>query len=581
MFQGKLRKLIASPALGDLWRWSKPVRLALMGICLTNAIDTLCALGITLCTKGLIDGATGRDWEMLRRFGILLVSVSVLELLNGYLHRIWKRRTDVKLYNHLRAMALTQVLDKEYVGLEGYHSGELVNRVQGDVSMVRTGIIGILPKLVSMLVGFFGSAAILIAMDWRFAFVLVLMGVLGAWLLSVLRHPMKRRQARVRKLEGKLQAQLQETLQNLRLVKASGSEGRMLDQLRARQEQYYDTVMDQARFTARMNTGIGSLFHISWLFCMLWGGWGIYRGVLTYGSLAAIIRLVGEIQAPISEASDVAAQALYTVTSAERLKELLDLPEEEAISPVTGGELYGKLEEIRLKDLTFSYGRDSGNVLEDVNLTIRPGVFAALTGVSGGGKSTLFQLLLGIYRPTKGSITFRLTDGSEPASRRTRPLFAYVPQGNTLFSGTLRENFALFTDVATDEEILSAAKTACIDQLIEQLDDGLDTVIGERGTGLSEGQAQRVAVARALLSRAPILLLDEATSALDEETEARLLSNLEALKGEGQSVTCLIVTHRQAALSICDCRLHLENGHMERLEGAQMQGVPMEGENKG
>ena len=574
MLWEKLKKLFFSPALGDIVRWSKPARLGVAGICLTNAINALCSLGTTLCTKGLIDGATGRDFDMLRRNGVLLVALAVLTLLNGYAHRLWKRRTDAKLFSHLCAQTLTRILKKQYAGVEGYHSGELVSRVQGDVGLVRSGIINIVPKLVSMAVGFFGATAILISMDWRFAFVLVAMGVLGAWLLSVLGTPMKRRQANVRKIEGSLQALLHETLQNLRLVKASGCEAKMVDKLRDRQAQYYDTVMDQAAFSAKTNLAISSLFHVSWLFCMLWGGWGIYRGALTYGSLAAIIRLVGEVQAPISEASDVAAQALYTITSAERMKELLDLPDEEEGPSVSGRELYRSLKDIRAEHLTFSYGRESGNVLEDAELTIRPGSFVALTGASGGGKSTLFQLLLGIYHPTGGRLDFRFTDRVEPASRRTRPLFAYVPQGNTLFSGTLRENFAMFSQSVTDEEIMDAARAACIDELVLQLDDGLDTVIGERGVGLSEGQAQRGAVARALLSRAPILLLDEATSALDEETEALLLSHLEALRDQGQELTCLIVTHRRAALSICDYRLHLEQGKFRLREASEQEELP-------
>lgn len=573
MFRDKLKKVFVSPALGDIVRWSRPARLGVAGICLTDAVNALCSLGTTLCTRELIDAATGREWAPLRLYGILLVSVAALELMNAYGHRLLKRRTEAKLYNHLCAQTLTQILDKQYAGMESYHSGELVSRVQGDVSLVRNGIVGVLPKLVAMLVSFFGAAAILISMDWRFAFALVALGVVGAWMLAVLRHPMKRRQANVRKLEGSIQAMLQETLQNLRLVKASGSEARMVDKLRGRQEHYYDTVMEQTAFSAKVNLGIGTLYHVSWLFCMLWGGWGIYRGVLTYGSLAAIIRLVGEIQAPIGEAAELAAQALYTVTSAERLKELLDLPDEEEAPNISGRELYESLRDIHAEHLTFSYGRESDNVLENAELTIRPGSFVALTGASGGGKSTLFQLLLGIYHPTGGSLNFRFADHTEPASRRTRPLFTYVPQGNTLFSGTLRENFSMFSQGTTDEEIMDAARVACIDELVEQLEDGLDTVIGERGVGLSEGQAQRVAVARALLSRAPILLLDEATSALDEQTEALLLSHLEDLRDRGQELTCLIVTHRRAALSICDYRLHLEQGTFHRLDGREAETV--------
>ena len=194
-----------------------------------------------------------------------------------------------------------------------------------------------------------------------------------------------------------------------------------------------------------------------------------------------------------------------------------------------------------------------------MNFTVKSGDFIALTGLSGGGKSTLFLLMLGIYQPLEGSIQFQFENGVEAAGKRTRKLFAYVPQGNTLFSGTLRENIAMFAENSTEEQIWHAAEVACVKEFIAEQPEGLDTVIGERGVGLSEGQAQRIAVARAILSGAPILLLDEATSALDGETEKRLLENIAALKNK----TCIIVTHRKAALAICNRCLNLENGKIE------------------
>ena len=188
------------------------------------------------------------------------------------------------------------------------------------------------------------------------------------------------------------------------------------------------------------------------------------------------------------------------------------------------------------------------------------GDFACVTGVSGGGKSTLFQLLLGIYTPGSGKVTFEFDNKTVNVGIHTRKLFAYVPQGNILFSGTIKDNLTLFADDASDEMIDSVIHTSCIDDFVDELKDGLDTVIGERGIGLSEGQAQRIAIGRALLSNAPILLLDECTSALDENTEARLLSNLSELKNK----TCLIVTHRKAAMRICDYQLDVENGRITR-----------------
>ena len=212
-----------------------------------------------------------------------------------------------------------------------------------------------------------------------------------------------------------------------------------------------------------------------------------------------------------------------------------------------------------MEHVSFMYDDGDEDVLRDIDGTIHRGDFVALTGISGGGKTSLFQLLLGILHPTKGQIVFSKKGVDVPASRGTRRLFAYVPQGNMLFSGTLRDNLLMFTDEASEEEIEAAVKAACIEPLVKDI--GLDAVLGERGIGLSEGQAQRVAVARALLSKAPVLLLDEATSALDEKTEAQLLANIAAM----QDKTCLIVTHRRAALRICDYRMHIEDGTSEGL----------------
>ena len=235
------------------------------------------------------------------------------------------------------------------------------------------------------------------------------------------------------------------------------------------------------------------------------------------------------------------------------MQEVIGLPDEDQ-----GTELRS-FDAIRLEDVSFHYDDGTDHVLVNVNATIKSGDFVALTGISGGGKTSLFQLLLGIYRPKGGAVLFQHGDVTVPASRGTRSLFAYVPQCNSLMSGTLEENLTMFTDHATDDDIKEAVHAACLDDLVAEV--GMDAKLGERGIGLSEGQAQRVAIARALLSKAPILLLDESTSALDEQTEAKLLENIDAMRDK----TVIIVTHRRAALAICDYQLHIENGHMTRI----------------
>ena len=361
--------------------------------------------------------------------------------------------------------------------------------------------------------------------------------------------------------EGALHASTQETLENIRLIKASASEDRAARQITGHQEVLRKEQVRQGLFSFYMNSSMGLVFNLSWLFCMVWGCLNIYHGRLTYGSLAAMIQLIGRIQGPIANAVSLAAQIYGVTSSAERLLELTDLPVEEE------GTVLTDFDEICLDDITFMYDDGVEEVLQSINWIIRKGDFMALTGISGGGKTSLFQLLLGIYKPTSGQVVFRKDDIEVNASRGTRLLFAYVPQGNTLFSGTLRENLTMFTDSASDEEVMQAVKTACLENVVADI--GLDAVLGERGVGLSEGQAQRVAVARALISKAPILLLDESTSALDEKTEAMLLKNISSMRDK----TCIIVTHRRAALDICDYSLHISDGKMTKTDGEQAECV--------
>ena len=559
--QRETKRKRAGQAIRELWQWSKTRHLSIFGICILSMIGTCGSLVIAAATRGLIDSAVGRDGRQFL-FNAILISGAVLTIrLCGLISGLLSAKTGAELLRDLRTMVLRRLLHKQYAGLDGFHSGELVNRMFSDVGIVRNGIMEAVPAIVSMAVGFAGAAVLLIRMDWRFILLMLAGGLLGLILIAAFHKPMTSRHKAAQESEGRLHAALQELLENLRLVKASGSEKRMEGRTEDRQQAFLAAQLRKGRFSVSMNNSISLVFQLSWLFCMLWGCYGIYCGRLTYGMLAAILQLLGQIQGPFSKAAGVADQLYGTISSAERLKELLDLPEEEPV-PADDSVPDREFREIRLCGVDFSYGRRAEPVLKQVNLTIRAGEFAAVTGASGSGKSTLFQLLLGIYQPAGGELKFCFADGKEMAvSRSTRGLFAYVPQGNTLFSGTLRENLTMFTDSASDEEILQAARLACLDRFLAELSDGLDTVIGERGIGLSEGQAQRVAVARALLSRAPILLLDECTSALDEKTETELLRNIASLRGK----TCLIVTHRRAALEICNSRIHIGAGKVEKI----------------
>ena len=548
----KIFAVFRGSALKSVWRWSKPVRGDVALICLASMLATLCSLSITLVTKGMIDGATSSDVSALWKYGALLVALLFAVRAFSVLSALIRNRASATLQRSMQSMVTKAILGKEYNSLKGFHSGELTNRVFSDVSVVKEGIISVFPTLVRTMISFVGAAAILISWDWRFVPVLVIAGVFSLFATMAFRDPMKRRHKRVQEAEDALHASTQETLENIRLVKASVSEQRALAQMNDHREHLSSEQIRNGNLSILMNHSMGSVFDISWLICNLWGCVKIYQGTFTYGSLAALIQLVGRIQSPIANAVSLVSQVYGVAASAERLNDVITLPDE------AQGTALSSFDEIRLDDVSFQYDDGAEDVLLHLNATIQRGDFVALTGISGGGKTSLFQLLLGIYRPTNGSITFVADGEAVKAARGTRNLFAYVPQGNTLMSGTLRNNLTMFTNEADDEAVASAVRAACLEDLVREI--GLEARLGERGIGLSEGQAQRVAVARALLSGAPILLLDEATSALDEQTEARLLENISAMRDK----TVIIVTHRRAALGICDYRLHMENGHMTK-----------------
>lgn len=550
----KIRKLFRSPALVKIYTWSQCVHKKVGLICFLRIIMVLVSLGFTVVTKELIDAAISSKYDSLIYFGIASVVLTFAEIGISYEISLLRTCASATLQRALQRMMIQSILQKPYVFLKRYHSGELINRVFSDVGVIRNGVLNELTGIVSMIVSFVGASTILVVLDWHFVLLLFGTGLIGLVTVILFRKPMKARHKRMQKEEDKLHSIIQEMVENIRLIKASTSEKRMMKQIGLRQESMEKEQIRQGKFSAIMGNGMDLMFNLSWLSCMLWGCFAIFRGEMTYGSLAAMIQLIGRVQGPIADAVSIIGDAYRVISSGERLMEVTELPSEKE------GEILKDFDEICFENMTFCYDDGVDDVLRDINVCVHKGDFVALTGTSGGGKTSLFHLLLGIYLPKSGKI-FICHDGKKiEACSGTRNLFAYVPQGNTLFSGTLYDNLTLFTDNADAHSIEQAVQAACIDDLVAEI--GMNAEIGERGVGLSEGQAQRVAVARALLTGAPILLLDESTSALDEETEARMLNNISKMRDK----TCLIVTHRRAALSICDYKLNIVNGEMTREE---------------
>lgn len=517
------------------------------GIALHAVIGTVFAL---LC-RGIVDSAVNGRVEGIAYYGVLLgcavLCQLVLQLACNGLEENIRARLEMKL----RSEMLADLMEKEYSALGGFHSGELLNRMFSDVSIVADGMATIIPSAVNGCTRIVCAAAVLLVLDWRFAFVFIAAGVLVFLLTRIFRGKMKSLHREVQEKEGKVRSFMQETVENLLVVKVFGAENKMLSENDVNQSAHYKARMKRRSISIAANSGLGFVFRAGYIFALIWGAAGILSGTMSYGTLTAMLQLVNQIQSPFAGLSSLFPRYYGMTASAERIIQIESLPVEKAAQKRLS---YSDFKGISLRDVCFSYGEN--HVLKNVSIEIEKGDFISLTGISGGGKSTLFLLLLGAYTPQSGSLYFRSGSGDFSAGKETRSLFAYVPQGNFLFSGTIKENIAFLNGNASEKEIIAAAEAACALEFIESLPDGFDTRVGENGSGISEGQAQRIAVARALLGGAPILLLDEATSALDEQTEAEMLKNIAAQSGK----TVLIVTHRPAALKICGKHLLLKDG---------------------
>jgi ATP-binding cassette subfamily B protein len=311
--------------------------------------------------------------------------------------------------------------------------------------------------------------------------------------------------------------------------------------------------MRRKNYSAIGHSTYNFIFSAGYLFALIYGCVMILDKTLTYGALSAILQLVNNVQVPFMSLSNVMPKYYATVASAERLMEIEEIESEKNRKYLDAVKTYEKLNGIIVRDLTFTYDRDK--VLDDASFYINKGDFIMIEGSSGVGKSTLIKLMLGVYNTDSGEILLDLEGEQVPIDSSCRTLFSFVPQGNMIFSGTLKDNVTFINDLASEEEINKALEVSCASDFIKELPSGLDTVVGENGVGLSEGQIQRIAIARAVLCNAPIILLDEATSALDELTEKRVLHNLRELK----DITLIIISHKKAAANICNRRIKIEN----------------------
>lgn len=481
------------------------------------------------------------------------VGVMALLILCGYALRIcsiWVRNIlGIKAQNRMQQRMLDRILRSEWTGKESHHSGDMLNRLEQDVGTVVGFLTETIPNTLSVVAMFVGAFVYLFSMDKVLAFVIV--GIIPVFvLLSRLYVGQMRRLTRqVRDSDSKVQSVLQETIQHRMLIKTLESDSVMVDRLESTQSELRHRVVRRTAFSVVSNLILNVGFSIGYLIAFLWAALRMSDQTLSFGGMTAFLQLVNRIQGPARDLTKLAPAFVSVFTAAERLMELEENPLEEQGDPIPITAPCG----VRLDHISYAYDDGDSNVIEQLDFDFYPGSCTAVLGETGAGKTTLIRLILALLHPNEGKVILYNQQEQKELSPLMRCNFVYVPQGNTLMSGTIRDNLRLGKLNATEEEIKAALEMSCA-SFVMDLPDGLDTVCTEAGGGLSEGQAQRISIARALLRNRPIMLFDEATSALDPETERQLLHNILS----NHDKTVIFITHRPAVVDYCDQTLHLQ-----------------------
>lgn len=533
-------------ALKWIYRYGKGSFGIVIIMTILSSLLSVISLKSVNITQSLINTATGQKAGTLSVLVLSLIFFLLLMLLVqisvNFLNVHASSRMEISLKRHI----FKNLLKKEYLSVTQYHSGELLNRLDSDVSVIVNGIITILPSLALFATSIVGGFIYLFNIDRRLALVILSIGPLVAVAARLYSRPYKALHKKCQEADGKTKSFMLEILQNLLVVKSFNNEFSVIDRSEKLQNNSYRLRVKRTKISIVAHVGMFLIFNAGYYLALSYGAFQLSRALLTFGEFTAMLQLVNLIQSPFKNISSLVPQVFSVFASCERLLELEDIVQEPEVDMIDAASVYANMQEIVFENVEFSYNHDA--TVSGLDMRLRKGECVVIAGESGAGKSTAIKLLLGIFSPSKGEIYIKTNHSKIAVNKATRPLFAYVPQGNLILSGTIRENITFACGDASEEKIIHSAKVAQIWDFISGLTEGLDTPIGEKGLGLSEGQAQRISIARAILYDAPVLLLDESTSALDSATETALLKAIRDMTDK----TCIIISHKQAAFEICD-----------------------------
>lgn len=540
------------------WRWIfsyvRKYRLAMFLYVFLGLVATAMSLGVTVAAKYLIDAVVGRENDTILFYGVLAIGLAVFQHIFQALTSYVTASVSSRTSNEIRENIFSHVISAEWEDISRFHSGDLLNRLESDVQTISNAVISFIPNVITRTVQFLGALAIVLYYDKTMALIALMSAPLLFFSSRFLIKTIRKYSKQSRELNGKILSYSEEAVQNLLTIKAFDLTKAYINNFKTVLESYRNTKLAYDKFSILMTLLLSLSGLVVSYGCYGWGVYRLWQGAITFGTMTLFIQLSGLLTSSFGSLASLVPNAISIATSAGRVMELITISKEEDKDKEKALKIYEKSKNsgvtISLNGVSFKYKDGEENVIHNASLKVLPGETVALTGTSGEGKTTLLKLLLGILSVSEGEISLEASDGEKIAvSDSTRRFCSYVPQGINIFSGTIRENLTAVKPDATDEELYNVIEAAALTELVNSLPQGIDTPVSEQGNNFSQGQLQRIAIARALLKPSMILLMDEATSALDAETEKKVLENIMVAN---PSKICIFTTHRESMLKYCD-----------------------------
>lgn len=558
-------------------RYSLHYKWQIIWYIILGSFSTAIGLGIGVISKYIIDAVTGYDSGMLIPAAAGFAAINLFNIgVTAWSGRI-SAKIRIMVTQEIRQDVFGQIMMADWESLTEYHSGDLLNRLNNDVSTVASNVLGWIPNFVTSFIQFAATLALLVYYDATMAVLALLSAPVTLFMSQILMRKIRTHNKKMLEVNSQLMSFNEETLQNIQYIKSFGLMSKYNVLFREQQIIFKNVNLEYNRFTILTSSFMSLIGIIVTGVCFGWGVYRLWSGAITYGTMTLFLQQAGNLSAAFSALVNMVPTAINALTSAGRIMSVTELPKEEnaesdkAEQFIKYASAHGGAA-VMVDRITFGY-QNSEQVLKNASFYAEPGEIVALVGPSGEGKTTMLRILLGLLSVHEGNVWVQSGNEKMSVSPTSRKLFAYVPQGNTMMSGTIRDNLSLLKPDTSDEELWDILKTVCAESFVKNEENGLDTYLKERGGGLSEGQLQRLSIARALLCDAPILLLDEATSALDVATERRLLRNISE---STRKKTCIVTTHRPSVLTMCTRVYCIDNQSVTRLDESGVQQMIME-----